>query len=766
METCVRRCVLTLVALACGVPAFAQTPAGTAFTYQGQLKDGGAPVSGVRAFEFRLYDAATYGAQVGTTVSLPGVVVSGGLFTTALDFGADAFGGNARWLEIRVYDPSTGWATLSPRQQITPTPAALYAASAGALALPYDGNVASDDVGFAIHGSGAEGSITFAADHIGDECTAISAGVSGTDAVGLYGVATGANGVGLYSTATGTDGCAVRGYAGTDAAYAGQFTSSGISAIALNGVANGTSGRGIYGRAANASGVNYGVYGETASTHGYGGYFVGRGYFSTNLGVGVTNPVQKLEVAGTIVSTGLKLTTGAAAGYVLTSDANGVGTWQPPAGGAFWTQSADDIYYDTGYVGIGTSTPAAKLDVLGGNFDVVGTEGDLRIGTDDSRLKFGVATTGGSIGLARLRAQSISGTPKIILGAGSFDTLTVTSGNVGIGTLAPAADAKLDVSGRLKATTLQITSGAASGYVLTSDALGVATWQAPAGTTFTLPYTGTLSSGSTGIAVTNSGSGAGLYGAGGNYGVRGQSDVTAIYGFSAAGTALYGNTNTGIGVRAKSGGTGLAAPALYTQNTNATGIAIYSVNASSDANIVAANTGTGDLIKGYSGTGGGDLVFRVENDGRTTVSVLQITGGSDLAEPFEVRGGDAIEPGMVVCIDADHPGNLKLSTNAYDRTVAGVISGAGGVQTGMVMGQHGSIADGRHAVALTGRVYVYADATEHAIEPGDLLTTAARPGHAMKVTDYTRGQGAIIGKAMTRLAQGETGLVLVLVNLQ
>jgi hypothetical protein len=60
---------------------------------------------------------------------------------------------------------------------------------------------------------------------------------------------------------------------------------------------------------------------------------------------------------------------------------------------------------------------------------------------------------------------------------------------------------------------------------------------------------------------------------------------------------------------------------------------------------------------------------------------------------------------------------------------------------------------------------VRADASQGAIKPGDLLTTSAIPGHAMKVTDHLRAQGAILGKAMSALKQGQ-GLVLVLVTLQ
>ena len=149
---------------------------------------------------------------------------------------------------------------------------------------------------------------------------------------------------------------------------------------------------------------------------------------------------------------------------------------------------------------------------------------------------------------------------------------------------------------------------------------------------------------------------------------------------------------------------------------------------------------------------------------RLAVPVLEILGGADLAESFDVNGGGA-EPGSVVVIDPDQPGKLKLSAKAYDRTVAGIISGAGGVQSGMVMGQQGTIANGAHQVALTGRVHCLCDASNGAILPGDLLTTSNAPGHAMKVTDHAQAQGAIIGKAMTTLDMGQ-GLVLVLVSLQ
>ncbi len=151
--------------------------------------------------------------------------------------------------------------------------------------------------------------------------------------------------------------------------------------------------------------------------------------------------------------------------------------------------------------------------------------------------------------------------------------------------------------------------------------------------------------------------------------------------------------------------------------------------------------------------------------GTTRTAVLEITGGADLAEPFPVADGVLARQGMVLAIDPHQPGALRLADRAYDRRVAGVVSGANGVRPGMTMSQAGSPADGDVPVALTGRVYVWVDASYGAVEPGDLLTSSDTPGHAMKVTDYERAHGAVIGKAMSGLATGR-GLVLVLVGLQ
>lgn len=166
--------------------------------------------------------------------------------------------------------------------------------------------------------------------------------------------------------------------------------------------------------------------------------------------------------------------------------------------------------------------------------------------------------------------------------------------------------------------------------------------------------------------------------------------------------------------------------------------------------------------------GGGKILMTLDEEtglflsGQASVRTLTIRGGADLAEPFLIK--ERAAKGSVMVIDDEFPGQLKLSTQAYDTRVAGIVSGANGINPGIALHQEGMLEGGQN-VALSGRVYVQADASSGAIKPGDLLTTSDTPGHAMKVGDPTRAQGAILGKAMTGLKAGK-GTVLVLVTLQ
>ncbi|MBK6346584.1 MAG: hypothetical protein IPF68_11750 [Bacteroidales bacterium] len=124
----------------------------------------------------------------------------------------------------------------------------------------------------------------------------------------------------------------------------------------------------------------------------------------------------------------------------------------------------------------------------------------------------------------------------------------------------------------------------------------------------------------------------------------------------------------------------------------------------------------------------------------------------------------ALPAGSVVVIDNENPGKLMQSVKAYDKRVAGVISGAGNINPGLTLNQEGKLDEGQY-IALTGRVYVLSTTSNGSIEPGDLLTTSNLPGYAMKAKDKDRSFGAVFGKAISSLEKGE-GLVLVLINLQ
>ena len=105
------------------------SPLGSAFTYQGQLRIEGEPVSGDCALAFRLYDEGADGNQIGSAITAT-VPISDGLFTVALDFGSGVFNGEGRWLGIQVQCPGdAGFADLGS-QALTAAPYALHALQA------------------------------------------------------------------------------------------------------------------------------------------------------------------------------------------------------------------------------------------------------------------------------------------------------------------------------------------------------------------------------------------------------------------------------------------------------------------------------------------------------------------------------------------------------------------------------------------------------------------------------------------------------------
>jgi hypothetical protein len=306
------------------------------FTYQGYLRQGGAPLNNPsQSMRFRIYDALTGGTALWDSGALT-VNVSNGLFTVQLNPPVSIWTGADRFLEIQV-----GATTLTPRVRIGSTP---YANTATLLNMFQSGTMNPDRM------------------------------------------------VITHSPA---------------------FTNWGL------------------------------MYRDTDDSF----HFLAGG--TTVLRVGLGGP------------TALQIPAGAAAGRVLTSDASGNASWQPlPPSATVWAVSGANIYNTNGgNVGIGTTAPAARLDILGGNWDTASTEGDLRIGNATYRLKIGIATSGSGAGHATIAAQG--GINMLSLGAGTTlaaqRTLTILgTGNVGIGTIAPTGRLHIEHNSTLSSPTLRL----------------------------------------------------------------------------------------------------------------------------------------------------------------------------------------------------------------------------------------------------------------------------------------------------------------------
>lgn len=202
--------------------------------------------------------------------------------------------------------------------------------------------------------------------------------------------------------------------------------------------------------------------------------------------------------------------------------------------------------------------------------------------------------------------------------------------------------------------------------------------------------------------------------------------------------------------------------AVISRGSNA-GLEVWNRNNNSKRWVVySRNVSGNDRLAFYSDTGSDRATL--DTGGNFRVAGALSGNGADVSEAFESSESEAAEPGSVMVIDEENPGKLKLGTEGYDPKVAGIVSGAGGVKPGLLLSQEG-VLEGDHQVALSGRVYVKVDAGYGKIRPGDMLTTSPTAGHAMKVKDRGRAQGAVLGKAMGSLEEG-TGLVLVLVTLQ
>jgi len=286
-----------------------------------------------------------------------------------------------------------------------------------------------------------------------------------------------------------------------------------------------------------------------------------------------------------------------------------------------------------------------------------------------------------------------------------------------------------------------------------------------------------------GIAAGNKGDQIGVYGESvSNAGVDGHSQSgDGVRGMSESGDGVYGRGRRGVvgesttyqGVFGKSRdnagvvGESTHLHGIYGVCHNPNGAGVFATNDRGGFGVQAVSQdGTGVIAQGDTGllAKGSTLAARFEGDVEVTGDVRLVN--ADCAEDFDVLMPDQADAGTVMVLAGDGGGALEPSTRPYDRRVAGVVSGAGAYRPGIVLDRVGPHAHPhRRPVALVGKVYCKADASAAPIEVGDLLTTSPVPGHAMKAADPARAFGAVIGKALRPLADGQ-GLIPVLVALQ
>jgi hypothetical protein len=411
--------------------------------------------------------------------------------------------------------------------------------------------------------------------------------------------------------------------------------------------------------------------------------------------------------------------------------------------------------YSTGNAIVGECTAMMGASVYGKAYGILG-EGLRGYATGASGYgAFGIADSGATIGVYGLAKELSNGKGVQGVSEGDGDGVYGESQGTGRGVVALNSGTGFG---------LVATSEHSVGVFATSNdpvegmgIFGTASGSHPTG--IKGHSSGTYATGVHGQAVSQDG-----------IGVYGQADSADCIGVKGSSSGLRGKGLSGIA-------TGPSSIGIYGENSYNNDVAIKGVatNATAGTGVRGEGASYGMYAKAtYSsgiglcaegGTSGKAAKFigNVVLYGITSGDIVMELGeGLDYAEAFDISDGTDIAPGTVVAIDSENPGKLTSCKQAYDKRVAGIIAGAQGLASGVRLGTGKYDKD----VALAGRVYCQVEALDQNIEPGDLLTTSATPGYAMKASDHEKAQGAILGKAMEPLAKGQKGMILVLVTLQ
>jgi hypothetical protein len=317
--------------------------------------------------------------------------------------------------------------------------------------------------------------------------------------------------------------------------------------------------------------------------------------------------------------------------------------------------------------------------------------------------------------------------------------------------------------------------------------------------------TGNLAVTDTGVAIqgqSNSELGVGVLGVlhgtpkafayvGGVFGATDLPEAAGVYGYASGGIGVNGVADSGTGVQAISqSGLGLKATSsgnnaiqavgtaqgfdtILAQSSSPQHAAVSAQNSNNGFGLWASCT-NGMAIFGQSNNvaaqfnGNVNIYGTLTHNGNATVTGILtvnqdvVLAGADCAEEFDIATDNDVEPGAVMVLG--EAGSLRQCNRAYDRMVAGVISGAGAYRPGLVLDRNNSSGK-RLPLALVGKVYCKVDAQYGPIGVGDLLTTSPTKGHAMRAEDPLTAFGAVIGKALGSLESGR-GLIPMLIALQ
>jgi len=478
------------------------------FTYQGRLTDGGSAASGNYDLQFALFDAASGGSQIGATQTLSGVVVSAGTFTVQLNFGANAFPGANRFLEIGARTPGApSFTTLAPRQPVTSTPYAirsLNASSADAVAVAgvpggsgnyiQNGTTQQASANFNIAGNGTAGG-TLAGNVVnavmqynlggsrvlsspgnGNLFAGLNAGQVNSNGSlnNFFGVSAGqANTTGSENNFFGE----AAGYSNTGGFRNSFFgDTSGADTIGSNpsGSENsffgGNSGRGNTTGSFNTTlgaGTRFGsgnlsyatAIGANAVVNQSNSLVLGSVFDAftgapfVNVGIGTTTPQSRLHVVGSSWFQGDNTPLPASAGKGIVVGFGGEQGYIQAFDYAAFTGKNLLLNNSGGNVGIGTATPLALLHVNGGAVVTTGSNREVSIGNPNGESGIGIRGTSNRADVrfdaAALRLVAGSGVGPPLATSGISIT---TSGNVGVGQTSPLA--RLDIAGTLKVDSL------------------------------------------------------------------------------------------------------------------------------------------------------------------------------------------------------------------------------------------------------------------------------------------------------------------------